>query len=372
MLLIILCSVLVVSILSLAAYTQRQVRSDLGLWGQNRFLVHRSLSFLFCAVLVLTSAVRHGFIDTYAYRIMYREVRNNTEYIHDNGWGIEAGWLYILYYLNFFSANPTLMLFLSALIINAAYVSSIRKYSADVAFSLLIYFCINYMDTNNGIRQFVAAAIVLLAFPLLTKKKFVWYALCVCLAAQLHESAYVCLIFMLIAPGKPLNIRVCLALFACLVFLVAPSLVNNVLTDFFSDSDSKYGMYLSKNNGMGMMRAFIQGGIPLALSIVHLVKCRNSGISIPRQDAILLNILFLNSALVFMGLTMQYWARLCFYTSFAPIILMPKLLYSFIGDRKYTLYKGIVVLLYCIYFAYNVYVNIEYGALKDFYFDITY
>lgn len=368
MLLISLCTALVLITLATASFTKQEVyNAAIGFNGKTRFEINRAYLILFCAILVLTSSVRHGFIDTYAYRIMYREVRGNLDYIHENTWGIEAGWLYFLYFLNYFSSNPILMLFVSALIINVSYVRTMHKYSADVAFSLLIYFCINYLDTNNGLRQFVAAGIVILAFPLLLKKKFIVYALLVILAAQFHESVYVCLIFAFILPGKPFNFRILIALAVCAVFFIAPSIINNTLAEIFADNDSKYGMYLGNQIGMGIMRALIIGALPLALSLFHLWKCRIAHVNISKEDALLINTLVINSIFVFMGLSMQYWARLCFYTSFAPMVLIPKLLHSFTGEKYYRLYKTVAIILYFIYFSYNIYVNIVYGAMDDFY-----
>ena len=51
--------------------------------------------------------------------------------------------------------------------------SAIEKFSCDPIFSLIIFYCILYMDTNNGLRQMVAASIVIMAYPLLMDRK-VW------------------------------------------------------------------------------------------------------------------------------------------------------------------------------------------------------
>ena len=71
-----------------------------------------------------------------------------------------------------------------------------------------------------------------------------------------------------------------------------------------------------------------------------------------------------------MGLVMQYWARMAFYTAFAPFILMPKLIYEAF-PRNRSAIKAIAIVCYFIFFAYNVYVNIGYGAIGDFYFDVS-
>ncbi len=92
---------------------------------------------------MFVSTMRYGFIDTYAYKYLYQEVRFNPTFITKGLWHIEAGWLYVMYFLNFISASPKLMLFLSALVIVGAYVKIIKDYSADVIVSLFLFFCLS-------------------------------------------------------------------------------------------------------------------------------------------------------------------------------------------------------------------------------------
>lgn len=54
-------------------------------------------------------------------------------------------------------------------------------------------------------------------------------------------------------------------------------------------------------------------------------------------------------------------------SAFAPVVLMPKLAYDmFVRDQR-RLVKVLAILCYFLFFAYNIYVNIGYGAIKDFY-----
>ena len=61
---------------------------------------------------------------------MYTESRGDLNYVYSEPWGVESGWLLFLYYLNYLSASPKLMLFIVALLINLAYVFLAKKYES--------------------------------------------------------------------------------------------------------------------------------------------------------------------------------------------------------------------------------------------------
>ena len=98
-----------------------------------------------------------------------------------------------------------------------------------------------------------------------------------------------------------------------------------------------------------------------------MLKRRSNNEKISGGDGLLLNMTILNSALYLMGLYMQYWARLAFYTSFAPIIFLPKMIDVVCGKKHAKAVKILAFSLYLVFFAYNIYVNFAYGAISDFY-----
>lgn len=360
MLLITICTVLILLTLFYGRKNQRKLITPEG----SRKITSKSVLVVFALILIVTSTLRFGFIDTYAYKIMYRKSADNLRYVNSAPWGVEAGWLYLMYYLNYITSSPKLMLFLVALLVNLGYVIVCKKYSADVIFSLFVYFCIGYMDTNNGLRQCFAASITMIAFPLLLSKRYILYALVVAFASVFHESAIYLLLIALIVLGKPFNIKVIIALLFSLVFLFAPGAISGFIQE--STIDNKYNDYLNNEIGMGFVRCLIISIIPLSLSIAYCVIKGKKRCKIDRVDGLLINMTIINSALYLMGLYMQYWARLAFYTSFAPIVLLPKLIDGIFAENARKWIKILALCLYFIFFAYNIYVNIAYGAMKDF------
>lgn len=343
----------------------------LGFKNEWRYSMSRTLFTAFVVVLILTSTVRHGFIDTYAYKIMYELSRDNLKYVYSEPWGVENGWLLLMYFLNFITKNPIMILFLTALLVNLAYSRISLIYSADVPFSLFIYFSLYFMDTNNGMRQFFAAALIILAYPLLMKKKYLWYAIIVLLASRLHKSAIFALLIAFVAIGKPFNKKVQLALIAGVMFLLFPELGNTLLGDMFADS--KYLSYLEIEEGFGMsfLRALITGIVPGVLAIIYLRRLNKAGMPCDKGVAVLFNVIIVNMCFTIMGLYMQYWGRFTFYTSYACVAMMPKLIYEVLGKNKkqYKISKTLCIVAYAFFFIYNIYVNTQYGSIKDFYID---
>lgn len=361
MLLISICTICILLNMFYGSTRQRKMLTP---QGETRIVTAKQALIMFALILIVTSTLRYGFIDTYAYKILYRASRDNLDFVNNAPWGVETGWLYLMYYLNFISDSPKLMLFLVALSVNVAYVLMSKKYSSNALFSLFVYFCIGYMDTNNGLRQCFAASITMMAFPLLLSKRYVWYALCVAFASVFHESAIYVLAVALLVLGKPFNLKMIFALLAGVVFLFAPGAISGLIKE--SMIDSKYNDYLNYSNGMGFLRCFIISILPLTLAALYCVAKRGKKEKISYQDGVLINMLIMNSIFYLMGMHMQYWARLAFYTSFAPIVLLPKLIDGVFARSDRQWLKPVALCMYFVFFAYNIYVNIAYGAMKSF------
>lgn len=366
MILISYCTVFTIVILLFASFNIRIKLNSEGAISK-RYIGKTSL-ILFAIILIITSTIRYGFIDTYAYRNMYESARGNIGYVHSAPWGVEAPWLYLLYILNYISSDPKLMQLVVAIVVNISFVAVINKYSYDVPLSLWLYYCITYMNTNNGMRQFFALGITMLAFPYLLEKKYLKYILLVGIAALFHTSAIFCLLIWLVAMGKPFNKRVFIMLICGIAFIAFPNTGTEILSTVFSES--KYVDYLaSTQSGMNIIRAFITGIIPLILVLLYIYKCKKLNYVMERFEAILINMIIMNTTFTIMGTYMQYWSRIGAYFSFAPICLLPKLVKEAFIPSNYRLVKSLMIILYFIFFAYNIYSYYISGDLNSFRID---
>ena len=339
--------------------------------------------WIFIGILTLISAVRHGFIDTYAYREMYRESRGNWTYVGSGaGWEVEKGWLFTCYLLNYICSSPNFILFLIALLINYAYVNSIQKYSEDIILSLWMFFCLNWLDTNNGLRQFGAASLVIIALPLLLNQEhevwrrslyYIGYILIVILGMQWHNSVKICIPMMVVVIGKPMNWKTWGVIIICLAFISGMNFAKDIFVE--GAGDTKYAeMYLgrmSKSIALGVSRAIIMGGIPFIFSALYILKWHKGNVIISYVDGILINLLLMQCAFTLLALKIQTLARLCFYTYFVYFIIMPKIMMGIFG-KKYKYVRRIAIACLTFYFLYNIYVNYLYNSIQSFYFDVEF
>ena len=72
--------------------------------------------------------------------------------------------------------------------------STIRKYSRNVGFSILLYFCFFYLESLGFIRQALAVAICFWAVKYIFCRRFVPFLLCIVVAILFHYSAVIVLL----------------------------------------------------------------------------------------------------------------------------------------------------------------------------------
>lgn len=348
------------------ALQEKTPLAEQGLIDSNQFYLNKCTYYSFFLILTITSTMRFAFVDTYYYKDVYVWCKDKA-YVIDKARDMERGWYYLNYALNFISKSPKMILGLTAIVVIGAYILIIKKYSSDPLMSLLLFFFLEFMDTNNGMRQMLAAGLAIIGYMFFLKRKWWGYLIfigLIILGMQFHESVKLVFVLMLLVIGKPLNIRIIIPIISSLIFIVYPSAFQNLFESVLDES--RYEYYLDYSNGMGLMRAVIVGVVPLVFSLIYVQQNKKREV-ISEEEAVMINFTALNSVFVFMGLSTQFWARLAFYTAFAPMIMMPKYINTIFPEKYRRIVKPVALLLYFVFFVYNIYVNIEYGAMKDFY-----
>ena len=116
----------------------------------------------------------------------------------------------------------------------------LKKYSERPCFSLLVYVCYTFFAFNvSGLRNSIAIAIVLIGLTLLrddSKKSVLAFVVCVALAAQVHTSAWIALLFVLLCKFRFTRTHV-VVLFAVGLLTIALrsalyALLANTVRDF--------------------------------------------------------------------------------------------------------------------------------------------
>lgn len=158
---------------------------------------------------------------------------------------LEKGYIILNYILGFFTKNPQSILFLTSIFINFSFARTILKYSDNLVLSTLIYIMFFYQSSMNGIRQYLAFSIFLIAIDYLVANKKIEYTMMILFASLFHNSVLVLLLF-LVATGDFLIKRKWLIMF---IFVCAASGVNyfSVLVNLFVSLFPSYGRLLQSS-----------------------------------------------------------------------------------------------------------------------------
>ena len=137
----------------------------------------------------------------------------------------------------------------------------LRKYSSNYIFSFFLFIAatdyIGWMF--NGMRQFTAIVIVLLAAPYMFEKKYVRAILLVLLAMTMHQSAMIVIPFIFIAQGKAFNKKTMLFILGAILAVTFVTQFSDILGDALENT--QYDGYIEKsgawNSGTSPFRVII-------------------------------------------------------------------------------------------------------------------
>ena len=208
-----------------------------------------------------------------------------------------------------------------------------RKYSSDFAFSMFLFVASSdyFGWMFNGIRQFTAVVIALLAVPYILSKskkgfigKYLPVILIVIIASTMHQSALLMIPFFLIAQGEPYNKKTVLFI----VLALAAVTYAGEFTSFMDDTlqSTQYSNVVSdfqewNDDGTNPIRVLIYS-IPAIIAFFGRAQIRKKG-------NVLIN-LSVNMSIISMGLYFMsmvtsgiFIGRLPIYCSLFNYILLP-------------------------------------------------
>ena len=115
-------------------------------------------------------------------------------------YGLEESFKYICYGILHVIPNASFLLGLLALITHACIILRFWELRGIASFPCMVvfYYMSFYFMSLNGIRQFVAVAIVFWGTRYLGQKKFLRFILCICIAALFHQTAIVGFLLLLL------------------------------------------------------------------------------------------------------------------------------------------------------------------------------
>ncbi|MDU0203794.1 EpsG family protein [Paenibacillus sp. MAH-36] len=309
------------------------------------------------ASMVLVSGLRNNIGDTFFYMHAYTVNNFTWEQIKaekDIGFGI------LQMILKSYTQDPQVLIFLTALVTNVLIVYVLYKYSKLFELSIYLYITSGlYIVSMNGVRQFLASAIVFAATKFLFEGNWKKYFLVVVFASLFHQSALILIPIYFIVRRKAWTSSTFVLLTIAVLLIVGYSVLSDAI--FNAIADTHYSEYQSiQEGGANVIRVAI-GAVPLILAYLGRNKLREL---FPYGDYVV-NMSLLN--FVVMAVATQNWifARFTIYFGLYNIILMSWVISLFVKRERKFIYYAILG-FYLIYFYYENVVTLHLFYRSDY------
>jgi hypothetical protein len=274
-----------------------------------------------CSFLVLFFALAFrdlSGIDDLAYSQIFHEVRAEGVWSRFISSYMEPGFLFLQYLIGIFTSNYHVAQVVNTLIPMVFFYAAFRKYRAFLSFPLavalfiaLLYF---QMLSVSLVRMFIAISIVFYSIDCLWKQQFRKYCCWIFLAASLHYSALIMLLFSPLVFNRVLKhwkmILLASAILLPLLFII--------IAGFASQIGGRYESYGEINNFTFSLDAL--NVLPFALIAWFYRK------NIPNEYRtlfLLSGILLLFSCLIELYSSMISLGRCVFYMNQGMILALP-------------------------------------------------
>ena len=306
----------------------------------------RILLFVSVAVLVIVAGCRyHVGTDYKSYELLYKEYSAaslGTVLKMEEPILPLIGWLSN----RIFHTDKAMFFFASLLTIAPVLISSYRE-SDDYVFITLLYIFVGcWHGSFNGIRQYLACAIVFCGRKFIFERKFLKYALVIVLASLCHRSAAVFILLYFIVSDRITVERMFLVIVGTVFLAINYDLVFELI-GWVSDSEFVMTDYASKT--VSIFRVLV-GCCPALLALFYAARKK-----LNKTQIFYVYLLVANAAARIATAESAYLARLGAYTAmFIPLGLSHIVGHGSTKKEQVFAVKGAIVLLYFAYWMVEV------------------
>lgn len=303
--------------------------------------------------LAFLAAMRTGMNDTSAYIHSYDLVTGTFTEISEviSGTGKDKGFNILSNLFKMFISDDYHLFFAFFSIIESlCFIYILRRETVSMLDSCFFFFTSTlYYNYFSMMRQWFAVALFFLAFKWLKKKQFFPYLMVCLLAAQFHNSAYLCIPVYFLVHDQPFCRKQLIYIFILCILML---LLNPILSALES-SDTTYSYVfatMSQSSGSSPIRILISA-VPIVLCFIFRNKVyqeNNNTLNICINMS-MINLLLNIMASFTSGL---YLIRMSTYFNMFNVLLFPFILERvLVGNNR----KLVKIAFYVFYFLFYIY-----------------
>ena len=263
----------------------------------------------------------------------------------------EWGFLLLCKILYGISQNPQIMFLVTSIIINVLIVYGVMKYSIKFELSMYLYittFC--YYSTFNGIRQWIASAILFMGYKYILNRNWKRYFIIVLIAYIFHNSALIMIPLYFIVNRKFTSKN---TLYLILIFALSYVFFDSFLATLFDFlQGTRYEHYETGmkewQEGGSMLRVLVYS-LPI---LVIFVFRKNFKLDKNYELNILMNLCLMSVLFMLLGTKHVFFVRLNLYFDIYYVLLLPMLTKT--SDKKFNAFIYYSILICYFAFSYKL------------------
>lgn len=239
---------------------------------------------------------------------------------------------------------------LSAIITVALFVFTIAKRSDNLTVSMLLFIFVGcFTGLFNGVRQYLATAILFSGFHFVQEKKFAKWLLVVLLASTFHSTAILMVFIYFACNVKSNGITI---LIYCAIAFILLYFYENIfeLINFIKQEDVNFDTAYA-NRQVNIFRVLVQCVPLVMIPIVGANKINEDN-----ETRVLFNVCLLNAALAIASMNSVYLARINIYTLCFQILMYPKVLKKASQTNK-IVFTTLLLTFYFAFWFYEVWIS---------------
>ena len=309
---------------------------------------------VFLPIILIVGFRDRWLADTGAYTMMYESWPSSLgEALGDIDWnGKFPGFIvFSVIIKQFFGSDYRIWLIIIALISGICVAITYRRYAPDVVTCAFLFFSsADYSSwMMNGMRQFLAAAVMFAVFPLVQKKKYILFILIGLLMFTIHRSAILAIPLYIFALGKSFNKKTVIVLLLC----IGAAAFANEFLGFMDDSlqGTAYNNLVSEFNddGTNPLRVLVYA-VPTIIAFLNRKKLDENTPEII-NISINMSIISLGLFIISMFTSGIFMGRIPIFFSLFNYILLPWELKHFYNEDMHKTLQKIMVVMYIIYYC---------------------
>ncbi len=317
---------------------------------ENGLLLPYSEQYSYRKIVMLTAAILI-FVAGFRYQVGTDYGNYRESFIHRGSFSwnaiksFEPGYNFIIWINKLIYDDYGAMFFMVSLVTIWLNVKTISKYCDTFCLSILLYIFIGaWTGSFNGIRQYLAAAILFAGHRLIIERRFFKYCVIVLFASFIHITALIMFPVYFIA-DKRITLRTIIAYFiVCIIMRFSYDYFFSIMSTV-KGSDQTVYEYMQTN--VNVLRTLVN--IAPACMLCLLTREYKDDV----DNIFYFNMLILNAVFMASMTGSAYLARIGIYTEIYITLALPKIVNAFDHKDRKILVLSIVV-LYLVFFLYGI------------------